>query len=154
MHSTIIEIRDHKDPVSEWTTESSFEDNGDMMDYCVLANEKERTEDIERFLEIFKDLFTKGNEPDSIVYTGKISVVREKWVESIESEFGKFKSSGKCDSFNLLRAIRRPFGIYTLFCLPDWNGSGAVYPKELFEWLETMKEGGVLYIGNTFDYHW
>ena len=65
MHSTIIEIRDHKAPVSEWTTESSFEDNGDMMDYCVLANEKERTEDIERFLEIFKDLFTKGNEPDS-----------------------------------------------------------------------------------------
>ena len=33
MHSTIIEIRDHKAPVSEWTTESSFEDNGDMMDY-------------------------------------------------------------------------------------------------------------------------
>lgn len=154
MHSTIIEIRDHKASMSQWATESSFEGNDNMMDYCDLANEKERTEDIERFLENFKDLFTKGNEPDSIVYTGKIAVVREKRVESIESEFGKFKSSGKCDSFNLLRAIHRPFGIYTLFCLPDWAGSGAEYPKELFEWLETMKEGSVLYIGNTFDYHW
>lgn len=154
MYSTIIEIRDHKVPMDQWATESNFEDNGDMMDYCDLSNEQERTEVIERFLENFKDLFTKGNEPNSVVYTGKIAEVRDKWVESIESEFGKFKSSGKCDSFKLLRAIHRPFGIYTLFCMPDWSGPWAEYPKELFELLETMKEGDILYIGSTFDYHW
>lgn len=154
MHSTIIEIRDHKVPMSQWATEDNFSDNNDKMDYCGLANEEERAEDIERFLNNFKDLFTKGTEPNSIVYTGKVSEVREKWVESIETEFGDFKSSGKCDSFKLLSSINRPFDIYTLFCLPDWTGDGAEYPKEVFEWLETMKEGDVLYICSTFDYHW
>lgn len=153
MHSTIIEIRDHKIEKGMWASESNFYDDSNKLDYCGVSNEEERAEDIRRFLENFNDLFVKGEELDSIVYTGKIADVRKKWMDCIEQGLSVVKSSGKCDTFKLRNAIDRPFEIYTLFCLPDWAGTGAEYPRALFEWIETMKKGDVLYIGNTFDYH-
>ena len=41
-----------------------------------------------------------------------------------------------------------------MFCLPEYTGDGAVYPCELLEWLDTLKDGAVIHINSVFDYHY
>lgn len=156
MHSSIIEIRDHRTDKDEWATEENFYDDCDeMIDYCHDLTEDERAEYIEAFMdsELFGALFTKGEEPDTIVYNGRLESLKSEWYKSIQSELDKMVSNGSLSSYNLNRAIEKPFLSELLFCLPDWNGDRASYPSELMEWLDRFKVGDVFYIGGIVDYH-
>lgn len=156
MHSSIIEIRDHRTDKGEWATECNFYDDcGDIIEYCRDLTEDERAGYIEDFMEseLFNALFTKGDEADTIVYNGKLDAIKSEWYKSIQVELDKMVAKGSISPYYLNRAIEKPFLSDFLFCLPDWNGDRANYPRELMEWLDTLKDGDVLYICGVVDYH-
>lgn len=156
MHSSIIEIRTHRIDKDEWATESDFYDDcGSMLDWCQDLSDEEREDYINGFTEseLFQSLFSKGDEPDAIIYNGKLDLLKSKWYESIQAELNEVVSKKLVSSYRLTRRIKCPLDSDILFCLPEWCGSRANYPIELLEWLSHFKEGDVLYICGVLKYH-
>lgn len=155
MHSTIYEITQEAIDPKDWASESNFYED-DNVDYTTLLSGEERDEAIEDLCNSrwFNRLFSRGKEPNTIIYNGNIEAVKDEWYQELQKELQSLIDKRHCDTYKLRKAIDRPFGDYTLFCLSDWCGSSSCYPRELLELLERTKPGTVFYINSVFDYHW
>ena len=155
MHNNIYEITVDAIDRDDWATESNFYDD-DHVDYVTEMEGEERDEAIDDFCKHpdFTKLFTRGEEPDTIVYNGKIDEVTNEWYDNIQKELDEMRKSGKVDSYRLRKAIDRTFFGDELFCLPGHSGTESSFPRELLEMLRYHKAGTVLHINAVFDYHW
>lgn len=157
MHSTIYEITQEQLERDEWASESNFYEDPNV-DYTDLWDDESREQIINDLDECdwFNALFTKGEEPDTIVFKGRdaLQPIKEAWYKEIQDNLEALKESDGCDTYRLRKAINNPFAQYTLFCLPDWAGDKTSYPREFMELLNTLEDGTVLYINSVLDYHW
>ena len=157
MHSTIYEITQKQLECDEWATESNFYEDPNV-GYTDLWDDESREQIINDLDDCvwFNVLFTKGEEPDTIVFKGRAALqpIKEAWYKKIQDNLEALKERGGCDTYLLRRAINNPFAQHTLFCLPDWSGGKTSYPYEFMEWLNTLEDGTVLYINSVLDYHW
>lgn len=157
MHSTIYEITQEQLERDEWASESNFYEDPNV-DYTDLWDDESREQIINDLDECdwFNALFTKGEEPDTIVFKGRdaLQSIKEAWYKEIQDNLEALKESGGCDTYRLRKVINNPFAQYTLFCLPGWAGDKTSYPREFMELLNTLEDGAVLYINSVLDYHW
>lgn len=155
MHDTIYEIT--RNPVNrgDWADESNFYEDTNV-DYTTLLTGKSRTDAIEDLYSShwFGCLFSRGTEPDTIIYKGNIEVVKDEWYCELQKELQSLIEEKRCNTYGLRRVINQPFAGSTLFCLPDWAGTMSSQPRELLELLNSLESGTVLYINSVFDYHW
>lgn len=155
MHSTIYEITRNRVNPDDWAEESNFyEDNN--VDYTTLLIDQERTDAIEELYDYcwFTRLFSRGEEPDTIVYNGGLETIKNEWYQELRETLQSLIETKGCDTYKLRKVIDQPFAGYTLFCLPDWNGSSSCFPRDFLELLNDVKPGTVFYINSVFDYHW
>lgn len=157
MHSTIYEITQEQLERDDWASESNFYEDPNV-DYTDLLDDESREQIINNLdnYDWFNALFTKGDEPDTIVFKGRdaLQTIKEAWYKEIQDNLEALKECGGCDTYRLSRAINNPFAPHTLFCLPDWAGDKTSYPREFMEWLNTLEDGAILYINSVLDYHW
>lgn len=155
MHSTIYELTQEKLNRNNWATEENFYDDKNI-DYSTQLSGSERKKCIQDLCELswFKRLFTVGDSPDTIIYNGKIDEIKEEWYTRIQIELDSMTRNKQSDSYRLRRTINSVIFGDTLFCLPESFGDSLSYPRELVEWLDTMKAGTVIHINAVFDYHW
>lgn len=155
MHNTIYEITLDAVHPDDWADESDFYDDVDV-DYTTLLTGQERTDAIEELYAShwFNCLFSRGKEPDTIIYNGNIEAVRDEWYQKLQKELQSLIKNRNCDTYRLRMAINQPFAGYDRFCLSDWAGSFSCPPRDLLDLLENTKPGAVLHINSVFDYHW
>lgn len=157
MHGIIYEITTKKLAPEYWADESNFYEDPNV-DYTYLLDDKSRQQRINDLYDRvwFKALFTKGKEPDTIVFKGRdaLQPIKEAWYQAIQDNLEALKERGSCDTYHLRKALNEPFAQYTLFCLPDWAGDKTSYPLEFMELLNTLEDGAVLYINSVLNYHW
>lgn len=155
MHNFIYEITQNPFNPDDWADESNFYEDCNV-DYTTLLTGKERADAIEELYSSrwFGCLFSRGKEPDTIIYNGSIEAVKDEWYRELQKELQLLIEKRSCITCGLRSAINRPFAGYNLFCLPDWAGSSSCTPRILLELLECMKPGSVLHINSVFDYHW
>lgn len=155
MHNTIYEITQHPVDQDDWAEESNFyEDNN--VDYTTLLTGKERTDAIEELCNScwFSCLFSRGKEPDTIIYNGNIDTVKNMWYQELQKELQSLIEKRSCDTYRLRKTIDQPFAGYDRFCLPGWTGDLSCHPRDLLDLLESTKPGTMFYINSVFDYHW
>lgn len=158
MHSRIIELTLNPLDREDWAEETYFYDD-DKIDYLSSLNEDERRESIEDWENgrdaIFRRLFTRGD-GDTIIFKGHEALIKvhEEWIDSIKEEVGRLSASEGFDTFSVLASANQVLHSDYLFCLPDWTGHRAEYPRELLSWLDTLEDGTVLHIDAVFDCHY
>lgn len=155
MHNTIYEITQNPVNPDDWADESNFYEDSNV-DYATLLTGKERTDAIEYLCNSrwFCSLFSRGKEPDTIIYNGNIEAVKDKWYQELQKKLQSLIKKRSCNTYGLREAINQPFAGYDLFCLPDWVGNSSCYPRDLLDLLVNIKPGSVLYINSVFDYHY
>lgn len=157
MHGKIYEITQKQLERDEWASESNFYGDPNV-DYTDLLDDESRKQIINDLDDCgwFNVLFTKGEEPDTIVFKGRAALqpIKEAWYKEIQNNLEALKERGGCDTYRLRQALNKPFAQYTLFCLPDWITDKTSYPCDFMELLNTLEDGAVLYINSVLDYHW
>ncbi len=157
MHGEIYEITREQLERDEWASESNFYEDPNV-DYTNLWDDESREQIINDLddCDWFNALFTKGEDPDTIVFKGRAALqpIKEAWYKEIQNNLEALKERGGCDTYRLRQALNKPFAQYTLFCLPDWTTDKTSYPCDFMELLNTLEDGAVLYINSVLDYHW
>lgn len=155
MHNTIYEITQKSIHKDDWVNESDFYED-DNVDYTTLLIGKDRADAIEDLYNScwFSSLFSRGEEPDTIVYNGNIETVKDEWYQKLQKELQSLIKERRCDTYRLRETINQPFAGYTLFCLSDWAGIFTCRPRVLLELLESVEQGAIFHINSVLDYHW
>lgn len=155
MHNTIYEITQNPVHPDDWADESNFYEDG-YVDYATLLTGKERADAIEDLCNSrwFGCLFSRGKEPDTIIYNGNIDAVKDEWYQELQKELQSLIEARSCNTYRLRKAIDQPFAGYDRFCLPDYVGYCSCHPRDFLDLLENTKPGTVLHINSVFDFHW
>lgn len=154
MHSRIFELTQANLNREDWATENDFVYDEGKMDYSEELHGDERMESID-WLEssplgrLF--IFDK----DTLVFKkNALMDVHKDWIASIKKALEVMEKKGLYNTFGLHYATENVLDSHFLFCLPEYTGNRAVYPCELLEWLNTLKDGSVIHVNSVFDYHY
>lgn len=153
MHSRIFELTQANLDREDWATGNDVYDE-EKMDYSEELHGDERMESI-NWLEssplgrLF--IFDK----DTLVFKkDALMDVRKDWIASIKKALEVMEKKCLYNTFGLNYATENVLDSRFLFCLPEYTGNMAVYPCELLEWLNTLKDGAVIHVNSVFDYHY
>lgn len=154
MHSRIFELTQANLDREEWATENDFVYDEDKIDYSEELHGDERMESIS-----WLEISTLGRmfifDKDTLVFKkDALMDVRKDWIASIKNALEVMEKKFLYNTFGLNYAIENVLDSHYLFCLPEYTGSRAVYPCELLEWLNTIKDGSVIHVNSVFDYHY
>lgn len=153
MHSRIFELTQANLDREDWATENDVYDE-EKMDYSEELHGDERMESIS-----WLEISTLGRmfifDKDTLVFKkDALMDVRKDWIASIKNALEVMEKKFIYNTFGLNYAIENVLDSHYLFCLPEYTGSRAVYPCELLEWLNTIKDGEVIHVNSVFDYHY
>lgn len=153
MHSRIFELTQANLDREDWATENDVYDE-EKMDYSEELHGDERMESIS-----WLEISTLGRmfifDKDTLVFKkDALMDVRKDWIASIKNALEVMEKKFLYNTFGLNYAIENVLDSHYLFCLPEYTGSRAVYPCELLEWLNTIKDGSVIHVNSVFDYHY
>lgn len=153
MHSRIFELTQANLDREDWATENDVYDE-EKMDYSEELHGDERMESIS-----WLEISTLGRmfifDKDTLVFKkDALMDVRKDWIASIKNALEVMEKKCLYNTFGLNYAIENVLDSHYLFCLPEYTGSRAVYPCELLEWLNTIKDGSVIHVNSVFDYHY
>lgn len=153
MHSRIFELTQANLDREDWATENDVYDE-EKMDYSEELHGDERMESIS-----WLEISTLGRmfifDKDTLVFKkDTLMDVRKDWIASIKNALEVMEKKFLYNTFGLNYAIENVLDSHYLFCLPEYTGSRAVYPCELLEWLNTIKDGSVIHVNSVFDYHY
>lgn len=154
MHSRIFELTQANLDREDWATENNFVYDEEKMDYSEELHGDERTESTDwlkesplgRLFVFDKDTLTFKKDA--------LMDIRKDWIASIKKALEVMENKCLYDTFGLRYATKNVLYCNFLFCLPEYTGSGAVYPCELLEWLNTLNDGAVIHVNSVFDYHY
>lgn len=156
MHSKIFQIGLMPIKEDEFVSPSGFyENSSDFADY--IGEEfcgKDRLESIEYLAESLSELLDyKGD--GILVYKGMGTFLTE-WVNAIQDKADSLLTDNILQDVNLYRikhlTDRTHKDLNYRFYLDEWNG-WAGPASDLIEFLNTLKEGTLLYVGAVIDYH-
>lgn len=123
--------------------------------YIDDADDEERAEAIDGFFE--KDWVNAMFErisPDAAVYKGGLDVYKRKWLERLMVEIRRLglAPTERFDTYDLKRVLRTPFGFGSddVVVLPDYFGAHIEDEDILFDFINTLRPGDKIYIGNVF----
>ena len=153
MHSRIFELTQANLDREDWATENDVYDE-EKMDYSEELHGDERMESIS-----WLEISTLGRmfifDKDTLVFKkDALMDVRKDWIASIKNALEVMEKKFIYNTFGLNYAIKNVLDSNYLFCLPEFTGNMAVYPCELLEWLNTLKDGEVIHVNSVFDYHY
>ena len=153
MHSRIFELTQANLNREDWATENDVYDE-EKMDYSEELHGDERMESI-AWLEISTLGMLFIFDKDTLVFKkDALMDVRKDWIASIKNALEVMEKKCLYNTFGLHYATEKVLDSHFMFCLPEYTGDGAVYPCELLEWLNTLKDGAVIHINSVFDYHY
>lgn len=153
MHSRIFELTQANLNREDWATENDVYDE-EKMDYSEELHGDERMESI-AWLEISTLGMLFIFDKDTLVFKkDALMDVRKDWIASIKNALEVMEKKGLYNTFGLHYATENVLDSHFLFCLPEYTGNRAVYPCELLEWLNTLKDGSVIHVNSVFDYHY
>ena len=155
MHSRIFELTQANLNREDWATENNFVYDEEKMDYSEELHGDERMESIDWLKSSpLGRLF--AFDKDTLTFMGKDALmdVRKDWIASIKNALEVMENKCLYNTFGLNYATKKVLDSHFMFCLPEYTGDGAVYPCELLEWLNTIKDGAVIHINSVFDYRY
>ena len=153
MHSRIFELTQANLNREDWATENDVYDE-EKMDYSEELHGDERMESI-AWLEISTLGMLFIFDKDTLVFKkDALMDVRKDWIASIKNALEVMEKKCLYNTFCLNYATENVLDSHYLFCLPEFTGNMAVYPCELLEWLNTLKDGAVIHVNSVFDYHY
>lgn len=169
MHSKIYEIRDEMLYREEWADESEIGDEYGCIPgtdyYGEIEGSDERVELINEFYSNFpynpfKIVSNKPNETACIEFIGNLREMYEHWIADIKKAANELniENISRLGLYDVRKACEEPFGIWSKFYIPDWNGC-TVDADDFMDYLRhrSKKSNGepfVFYVGQVFDYHW
>jgi len=163
-HSKIFQISSKRIDNDDYASSSDFYDNSsDFADY--IGDEEEdddRRECIERLADTLEDLFTLGDDGESLVYKGEdaMKAFLAEWADAIRQKAQEVTAATVLDSMRRWELeklceethLRTGYRVH----IEEWNGGCAGPMDDLIEWVSDlkMKAGDVIYIGAVIDYHY
>ena len=153
MHSRIFELTQANLDREYWATENDVYDE-EKMGYSEELHGDERMESIS-----WLEISTLGRmfifDKDTLVFKkDALMDVHKDWIASIKNALEVMEKKCLYNTFGLHYATENVLDSHYLFCLPEFTGNMTVYPCELLEWLNTIKDGAVIHINSVFDYHY
>lgn len=100
-------------------------------------------------------IFDKGEIDDEIVYNGNVEDIKVDWIRAIQNEVDKMNADKSMTKHNIINAVKYGICGYPYrFYIDSYSGYIVEYPMTLIEWVQGLKPGTVIKIGNVFSYHY
>jgi hypothetical protein len=100
-------------------------------------------------------IFDKGEIDDEIVYNGNVEDIKVDWIRAIQNEVDKMNADKSMTKHNIINAVKYGICGYPYrFYIDSYSGYIVEYPITLIEWVQGLKPGTVIKIGNVFSYHY
>lgn len=98
---------------------------------------------------------TRGEIDDEIVYNGNVEDIKVDWIRAIQNEVDKMNADKSITKHNIINAVKYGICGYPYrFYIDSYSGYIVEYPITLIEWVQGLKPGTVIKIGNVFSYHY
>lgn len=156
MHSKIFQLGTTPITPDEYVRPSNFYENSSgFADYIGgELNDKERKVYCQYLAEALPELFDHIDDY-TLRYKG-MGTFLEEWVNAIQEMANSLSTDNILQELNLYRMKLLTYNTHRnldyRFYLDEWNG-WAGPASDLIEFLNTLKEGTLLYVGAVIDYH-
>lgn len=131
--------------------------NDPSIDYMEEIQECDKNSEIKALLNdpCLGKIFDKGEVDDEIIYNGNIEDVKEEWMRAIQNRVDEMNANKDMNEYNLIYAIKYGICRYAYrFYIDSYSGYVVEDPIALIEWVQGLKPGTVIKIGNVFSYHY
>ena len=156
MNGIIFELEEKSKYTGRYMDEEiSYNDTS--IDYTKEIRECDRKSEIKDLLNdpCLGKIFEKGEVDDEIIYNGNIEDVKEEWMRAIQNGVDKMNVNKDMNGHNLIYVIKYGICRYAYrICIDSYPGYVVKDPITLIEWVQGLKPGTVIKIGNVFSYHY
>lgn len=156
MNGIIFELEEKSKYTGRYMDEEiSYNDTS--IDYMEEIQECDRNREIKDLLNdpCLGKIFDKGEIDDEIVYNGNVEDIKVDWIRAIQNEVDKMNANKSMTKHNIINAVKYGICGYPYrFYIDSYSGYIVEYPITLIEWVQGLKPGTVIKIGNVFSYYY
>lgn len=138
--------------VKEWSTRGYCQ--GDYIEGIAFCTKERYTKMVSNNTSDWETQIDKLID-DEIVYNGNVEDIKVDWIRAIQNEVDKMNADKSMTKHNIINAVKYGICGYPYrFYIDSYSGYIVEYPITLIEWVQGLKPGTVIKIGNVFSYHY